>query len=85
MADDEIEELLTEEFGHRCKYCYRYNEFIGTCEWDDENTHEDDGERCIGFRWDDKAIELLRVQYELKKTDGMVENGWKRWLLKKKN
>lgn len=81
MTDEEIEELLTEEFGHCCNYCYRYDSIFGTCKWDDQETRPDDGERCIGFDWDNTAKKLLREEYAMRTQEGKVDNVWKRWLM----
>lgn len=78
----ETQQMLTEEFGHRCKYCDMYNDFRGTCRWDDEPTHEDDGERCLGFDWDVHALKNLQREHLLATQVGLVDNPWKEWIKK---
>ena len=83
LSEESIK-MLTEEFGHRCKYCYRYSEFSSTCTWDDEWTDEDDGERCIGFDWDEHALKNLQRDHLMATQFGMVDNPWKDWIRKVK-
>ena len=75
-------EMLTKEFGHRCKYCNRYSEFVGTCLWDDEPTKEDDGDRCIIFEWDVHALKNLQREHLLATQFGLIDNPWKDWIKK---
>ena len=78
----ETEKLLTEEFGHRCKYCNRFS--AGTCLWDDEPTNSEDGERCIGFEWDVHALKNLQREHLMATQIGLIENPWKEWIKKVK-
>ena len=82
MTDEQVEKLLTEEFGHCCNYCERYDAMGGECEWDNEPQRPDDGERCILFGWDDTAKKLLSQEYEMQTQQGKVKSIWTKWLMK---
>lgn len=79
---EEAFRMLTEEFGHRCKYCNRFS--AGTCLWDDETTDEEDGERCIIFEWDEQALKNLQREHLMAKQFGLVDSPWKEWIKKVK-
>ena len=78
----ESKQMLLEEFGKCCNYCKRYDDFRGTCKWDDEPTRPDDGERCLMFEFDDFALKELAKDHLMATQFGMIDNLWKDWIKK---
>ena len=76
----EAEQMLVEEFGQCCNYCNRYDDFRGTCKWDDEPTRPDDGERCMIFEPDQFALKELQKEHIMATQFGMIPNPWKEWI-----
>ena len=83
MNKDTLESMFTEEFGHQCNYCARYQYLSGTCDWDNELVIPTEGERCVLFSWDKTAFGMLREEFEMKTQFGMIENPWKKWIMEK--
>ena len=83
MNKDALENIFTEEFGHRCNYCARYRYLTGTCAWDDEYTSPEDGKGCVLFVWNKTALGLLREEYEMRNLEDKIENPWKKWVMEK--
>lgn len=76
----EAEQMLINEFGQCCNYCNRYDDFSGTCKWDDEPTRPDDGERCMIFEFDQFALKELCKDHLMATQFGMIPNLWKEWI-----
>lgn len=79
---NDTKRMLLEEFGKCCNYCNRYDDFRGTCKWDDEPTRPDDGERCLMFEFDEFALKELQRDHLMATQFGMIDNPWKDWIRK---
>lgn len=79
---NDTERILIKEFGQSCNYCNRYDDFKGTCKWDDEPTRPDDGERCLMFEFDEFALKELQREHLMATQFGLIDNPWKDWIKK---